>query len=78
MTATQPPLNMATPMKRTTTKWKVQAILNKYYDVAYDQVLLKGLKPDVENIVIELINMHFRRANPLDYLPLKRTKKKSK
>lgn len=68
MTTTQPSPNMATPMKnRTTTKRKLMAIFDKYFDVAYAQLQLKGKKRDLENIVIEMINMHYKRVNPLDY-----------
>lgn len=40
-----------------TTKKKLMAIFDKYFDVAYTQVTMKGKKPDLENIVIEMINI---------------------
>jgi hypothetical protein len=52
---------------KTTTKKKLMAIFDKYFEVAYAQLRLKGQKPDLENIVIEMINMHHKRINPLDY-----------
>ena len=60
-------------MKTADIKRRALAIVDKYYDVARDQVLLKGMAPTLENIFVEMINMHYKRVVPMDHLPLKRT-----
>lgn len=54
---------------KTTTKKDIKKcvafLMETYYTKASNQVFRKGLDPSVENIVIEMINMHFKRKAPL-------------
>jgi len=49
---------------------RIAAYIRKNHNKAYDQVVLKGLNPDPENVMIELINMHFKRKAPLKWKPV--------
>lgn len=51
---------------------KLQVIIDKYFDVACQQVLLKGLPYTMENVTIQMLSMNERKINPLDYPPNKR------
>jgi hypothetical protein len=52
-------------MKNKDIKKRALALVSKYYDAAKEQCRLKGFKPDLENIMIQMIDLHYKRKNVL-------------
>jgi hypothetical protein len=44
---------------------RIAAYIRKNHNKAYEQVVLKGMSPDPDNVMIELISMHFKRKSPI-------------
>jgi hypothetical protein len=52
-------------MKNKDIKKRALALISKYYGAAREQCHLKGFKPDLENIIIQMIDLHYKRKDVL-------------